>query len=307
MDIRLSKESEVPLRQQLAEQVVFLIATKMLLPGDVLPSVRQLARRLKIHHNTVSEAYQDLVRRTWLVRRRGSRLVVHGPAGSSARGGRQSLDDLINDTIRLSREQGHSLQALRQRVRERLLAEPPDHVLVVEEEPGLCRVLIEEIKSAVAFPVEGCSRGDLAANPGLAIGALPAAAQYCIAAVDPLVPKDRPAVPLTFAAADQHLHSIRRLQQPSVIAVVSVSKAFLRTARSLLAPALGRRHVLREVLLPLDDPKALRAADLVFVDSIARGRVRHPRAVHYQLIATSSLEYLAGAMKSYQSASNELS
>ena len=76
MDIRIDNSSEVPIRHQLAEQIVFLIATDRLAAGEVLPSVREMARRLKIHHNTVSDAYQDLVRRNWLARRRGSRLVV---------------------------------------------------------------------------------------------------------------------------------------------------------------------------------------------------------------------------------------
>src|ERR1039458_1002984 len=76
MDICISKESEFPLRQQLAEQIVFHIATGKLQPGQALPSVRELARRLKIHHNTVSEAYQDLIRRMWLGGRRGSRGAV---------------------------------------------------------------------------------------------------------------------------------------------------------------------------------------------------------------------------------------
>src|SRR5260370_38281676 len=78
MEIQLSRESEVPLRRQLAEQIVFLIGGGKLRAGQRLPSVRELARRLKIHHNTVSEAYQPLVRRTSLLRQRASGLVV-GP------------------------------------------------------------------------------------------------------------------------------------------------------------------------------------------------------------------------------------
>src|SRR5215510_13315523 len=76
MDIRIDSESDVPIRQQLTEQIVFLIVTDRLKAGQKLPSVRELARRLKIHHNTVSECYQDLVGRRWLQRRRGSRLIV---------------------------------------------------------------------------------------------------------------------------------------------------------------------------------------------------------------------------------------
>ena len=66
MVIQIDSESDVPIRHQLAEQIVFLIVTDRLKAGQKLPSVRELARRLKIHHNTVSESYQDLVRRSWL-------------------------------------------------------------------------------------------------------------------------------------------------------------------------------------------------------------------------------------------------
>jgi len=40
--IRISKESDVPLRRQIATQIEFLIATGKLNPGEVLPSVRAL-------------------------------------------------------------------------------------------------------------------------------------------------------------------------------------------------------------------------------------------------------------------------
>jgi DNA-binding transcriptional regulator YhcF (GntR family) len=299
MDIRIDKKSDVSVRQQLAEQIIFSIATEKVKPGEALPSVRELARRLKIHHNTVSQAYQDLVRRAWVVRRHGSRVVVRSAGGRGEKDG-HDVEDLINATIRMARERGYSLQALRERVRTRLLAEPPDHVLVVEEEPGLRRLLQQEIRIALGQPAEGCSLSELAAQPGLAIGALTVAGQYVISDVDRLVPKAVPAISLAFSAADEHLELLRRLDHPSIISVVSVSRVFLQTARSLLAPALGHYHVVRDFLFPPDDLKALRAADLVFADSIARPRLKHSKILEYRLICPSSLEYLRTAMKSYQ-------
>jgi len=189
---------------------------------------------------------------------------------------------------------------LRERVRTRLLAEPPDHILVVEEELGLRRLLQQEIRTALRQPVDGCSLSELAVQPGLAIGALTVAGQYVIGDVDRLVPKAVPAIALAFSAADEHLDLLRRLDRPSVISVVSVSRAFLRTARSLLAPAVGRHHVMRDFLFPPDDPKNLRAADLVFADSIARSQIKHSKVLEYRLICPSSLEYVRTAMKSYQ-------
>ena len=61
MRIQISRESDVPIADQLAAELIFSIASGELKPGDTLPSVRALARRLKIHHNTVSRAYQELV------------------------------------------------------------------------------------------------------------------------------------------------------------------------------------------------------------------------------------------------------
>jgi DNA-binding transcriptional regulator YhcF (GntR family) len=297
MDIRISKESEVPLRRQLAEQIVLLIATEKLKPAQALPSVRELARRLKIHHNTVSQAYQDLVRRNWLVRRRGAQLVVRSPQTAARSARPEDLDDLINPAIELARERGYSLQALRERVRQRLLAQPPDHILIVEEETGLRWLLAEEIRAAIGCAVESCSREDLSRQAGLAIGALVVTPRYALSDVKPLVPKDRPPVAVTFRAADEHVERIRKLAQPSVVAVVSVSQAFLTTARSLLAPAVGRKHTLAEYLLPLENSGVLRAADLVFCDSLARRSVKFSGAIHYRLLAPESLEYLSSAFK----------
>ena len=299
--IRIDKLSEVPVRQQLAEQIIYLIATEKLKPGDTLPSVREFARRLKVHRNTVSQAYGDLKRRAWLMARRGSRVVIRAPGGEKTATDSSDLDDLINATIRIAREHGYTLQMLRKRVRERLLAEPPDRILVVEEEPGLRSLLQAEIRALLNWPVEGCAPGDIAKDPGLAIGALPVAASYAIENLDALVSKAVPAIPLGFGTADEQLTLIKSLCHASMLAVVSVSEVFLRTAQSLLAPAIGESHTLCGFRFPLDDPKMLRGFDVVFADSIASSQIKHTvKVVQYRLIQPASLDYLASAIQSYK-------
>jgi DNA-binding transcriptional regulator YhcF (GntR family) len=300
MEIRINKVSEVPVRQQVAEQIVLLIVTGRLKAGSALPSVRELARRLKIHHNTVSEAYQDLVRRQWLVGRRGSHLRVRGAQEGMPLEGTLGLDDIINQTIRVAREQGYTLQELRQHVREILSEEPPDHILVVVEELGLRRLLQLEIREALRWPVEGCSLRDLAHNHGLAIGALAVAPAFAMPELEPLVSKTRAPVPLEFGTPDQLVEEIARLSEPSVIAVVSVSKVCLRAAAGILAPLIGERHSLVHYLWPLDDPKAVSGADLVLCDSLAMSEVKRKCCVLYRLIDADSMKYLQAAMESYQ-------
>jgi GntR family transcriptional regulator len=298
VDLHIDSSSDVPIRRQLTEQIIFLIATERLADGALMPSVRELARRLKVHHNTVSEAYQDLVHRKWLERRRGSRLAV---LAREAEDSEATLDDLINRTITRAREKGFSLQQLRERVRERLLAQAPDHLLVVEQDQELRDLICEELRATMDCEVSGCSRDDLAGNPGLAIGALAITPHHAFRAVQNLFPKQRPVVAVHYSHADEHLRLIRGLPRPSVIAVISSSRLFLDVARSILAPAMGSRHELREIYLPAEEAASARAADVVFCDSIAKKRIRLAKAMHYSLLAKDSVKYVVTALESYRS------
>ncbi len=295
MQIALSKNSDVPLRQQLAEQIVFLITTGQLRVGEALPSVRTVARQSKIHHNTVSEAYQELVRRGWLTRRRGSQLVV-GTGPGTPSDTLQTLDELINESIQRANDMGYTLQALRQRVRERLMAQPPDHFLVVEPEKGLREIIRKEIDDNLDWPAVGCSLEEFITEPGLAIGAQVLGANHLVKELKPLVPRHRPPLSIVYSRASEQVDLIRKLRNPSIVTVVSVSESLLRTARSLLAPAIGRRHELNEVLVVEDAPMNLGAADIVICDTITASTVRSRRKVTYQLIAPDCLGHLAASL-----------
>src|SRR5437867_7118826 len=153
MRIHINKGSDVPSRRQISEQIVLSIATAMLKPGDVLPSVRALAMRLGISRNTASAAYKDLVQRLYIERRHGRKMVVRA-LDALPLAPREDLDDLIDAAIRAARHRGYTLQELRKRVRERLLIEPPDHVLIAEPEAGMRRLLQLEISEALHLTAE---------------------------------------------------------------------------------------------------------------------------------------------------------
>lgn len=73
----LSRHSEVPIRDQLVTQIVLGILSNDLQPGQRLPSTRELARRFRIHANTVSAAYKQLEQERWVELRHGSGIYVH--------------------------------------------------------------------------------------------------------------------------------------------------------------------------------------------------------------------------------------
>lgn len=51
--------------------------------------------------------------------------------------------------------------------------------------------------------------------------------------------------------------AIHNLPHPSTVGVISISTVFLKTARGLLAPAIGGRHSFQEFLLQLPAAKAV--------------------------------------------------
>ena len=138
MKIEVNPRSEQPVHLQLREQVIFRISTGELPIGHIMPSVRELARQLKIHHNTVSLVYTELANERWLVKQPGSRyVVVQRRIEKIVPGNIEDLDDLIHRMIRLADQRGYSQQQLAARIHERLLEQPPDHLLIVEPEPGM--------------------------------------------------------------------------------------------------------------------------------------------------------------------------
>ena len=101
MRLWLSKNSDVPLREQLVRQVMLGVVSDDLKPGQRLPSTRELARRFRIHSNTVSAAYRDLERAGWLEMRKGSGVYVRQLGGDVQQGdapldSRLELDRLIS-------------------------------------------------------------------------------------------------------------------------------------------------------------------------------------------------------------------
>ena len=60
MFLHIDSHNGVPVYEQVVRQVKFAIADGVLPAGDLLPSVRELARELAINPNTVARAYRDL-------------------------------------------------------------------------------------------------------------------------------------------------------------------------------------------------------------------------------------------------------
>jgi len=174
MRIWLSKNSDVPLREQLATQILLGIVSEDLKPGQKLPSTRELAHRYDIHSNTVSAAYRELAHRGWVEFRKGSGVYVRDRVADAPPDATLDLDQLISTLFQIARERGYSVREIQAHVKRWLEAQPPDHFLVIESDVEMRNVLIAEIEEATGFRALGSSIRDCAKHEALA-GAAPVA------------------------------------------------------------------------------------------------------------------------------------
>lgn len=72
MYARLDPRSPIPLYDQIATRIRVAVAAGELRPGEALPSVRQLAKRLRINPATVVQAYRELEREGFVEMRQGA-------------------------------------------------------------------------------------------------------------------------------------------------------------------------------------------------------------------------------------------
>ena len=76
MHVRIDPHSGEPVYRQLVEAVKYKVAAGELADGDQMPSIRALARRLRINPGTVVKAYEELQHAGLVVMRHGKGVFI---------------------------------------------------------------------------------------------------------------------------------------------------------------------------------------------------------------------------------------
>jgi GntR family transcriptional regulator len=157
MRLWLNRSAEISLREQLITQVMLGIVTREILPGQKLPSTRELARRFGIHPNTASACYRELERDGWLEFRHGSGVFVANARPSTPLSSEMAVDQLIGELAARARKIGASDSLVRARLRRWLSLAPLARWLVIEPDPELRKIVTVEMESSLALPVAACT------------------------------------------------------------------------------------------------------------------------------------------------------
>jgi GntR family transcriptional regulator len=116
--IRIDLASPVPAYRQIANALRALLVAGTFRVGEPLPTVRQLAIDLGVHHNTVAEAYRVLSDEGWLaLRRRHGAIVLDRSRPSPPREARTSLVQRLRELTAEAQASGLSPRVIAESMR----------------------------------------------------------------------------------------------------------------------------------------------------------------------------------------------
>jgi len=297
MRLWISKNSEVPIREQLVTQIVLGIVSNDLKVAERLPSTRDLARRYDIHANTVSSAYRELARRGWVEFRKGSGVYVRIRNDEPLENG-LALDQLIARFFRNLREEGYSLAEIQAGVQRSMSVQRPDHFLLLEPDPELRQILVAEIATATKVKVKGVGPNEVdgaltGAAPLVLYGHMGEFGEHIKPGTDPIV--------LHSASVVESMRGQTRPPRDALVAVVSRWPEFLRWARTMLVAAGLDADALsfRDAREP-NWEKGLRSAAFVITDSLMAPRIPAGCEVKvFRVLAETSLKELRAYAERY--------
>jgi DNA-binding transcriptional regulator YhcF (GntR family) len=305
MRLWFAHRTEVSLREQLVTQIILAIQGGDLAPGDRLPSTREIARRFRIHQNTVSAGYRRLQREGWVEFRRGSGVYVAQAkpeaARSSALAPLVALDQLIAQLFRSARTIGASQSAVRDRLRHWLRLQPPDHFLVIESDEELRRIAAAEIEKAVALQVRSCGWKDARLKQEIE-GAIPVVLPRKAAIPSGAVPPGIEVITLQVRSVNASLAQWIPAPSAALVGIASRWPDFLNLARTLLlAAGFSPDSLVFRDARKSNWQRGLKQAAAVVCDTVTAAALpKGVRTLVFPLLSESSLDELRAMQDSLQ-------
>ena len=295
MKFWIAKNSEVSVLEQIVTQIRIGIAGGDLTAGQKLPSTRELARRFGIHPNTVAAAYRQLAAEKLVEARKGSGMFVitEKQAVDSA----ADIDVLLADFVSRAASCGFARTDIEIAVGRWLNRGNSRKLVVIESDPGLCSIILEEIRSATGLagkPVDIDSLATFVPDESTVFAALYDEREK----ITPFMAAGQAPVFLEVNSVANSLAAAARPGQHGPVAIVSGWDQFITFARVyLLAAHIDPDMLMIRSTADADWKKALNAASMVICDSYTATKLNGREGLRvFKLIRDESIEQLRHAL-----------
>lgn len=294
MKIWLSKNSEVPVREQIVTQIMLGIVSGDLPVGKRLPSTKEISNRFSIHSNTVSTAYRKLAEQGWLEFRKGSGFYVREVEGEKP-GANFQFEKLISEFFQNAYKLGFSNDEIRHRFNKRFDIRVTEKMLVVESDRALREILIEEIGAVTDFRIDGISFEEFERSHQNS-DAVIAAMRDEKPKLEKLLFSGKTVVYLNARSVPDSMTGKKRPSDNNLIAVISGWEKFLIWSKTmLLAAQIEPESLILRATNQENWQLGLKSASMIICDALtAKNFTNDQRIKKFQIISDSSLEKLAG-------------
>ena len=289
MKIWLSKNSEVPVREQLITQFALGIVSKDLKTGERLPSTSEIARRFGVHANTVGSAYQKLAEQGLIEFKKGSGFFVSENKQTNLND-KFKLDALVAQFFRNAQTLGFSTAEIKANLQKWFSIQPPECFLVVESDECFREILIEEIKQATNFKVVGTSFEEFQ-NKKQNSNKIFAAMIDEKPKIETILPPDKTCVYLKARSVSNSMTGETRPSKSNLIAVVSGWEKFLLWSKTILVAAnVESDSIILRLTSDKDWRKGLQNVSMIICDSLAAEKFPNDARVKvFRAIADDSI------------------
>ncbi len=266
----IQSDSEIPASTQLIDQISFAITSRQYEPGHQLPSTRQLAQWTGLHRNTINKVYQQL-KQAGLVEARGGSGIYVSIARSDS-----DLTEVPIQTVRQSLDKLLSLGCSLTQAKDLLLSEIEwrlscnAQVLVTagREDPGIAKIMAEELENALSVPIQTVAIEDLAQVLEHTGAGTIITNRYFLEATHQAIGNNNiRVIAIDIYNYKQEIDRIKELPANSYVGIVSISTGILRIAESLIHSLRGD-ELLVVPALPQDSYRLqtiARSADVIVV------------------------------------------
>lgn len=167
INIAINRDSPIPLRDQLVEQIGLQIASGTLQGNEKLPSIRALANKLAIHQGVVNAAYNKLADIGMLEIRHGSGVRVVPKIGIGQNKECSDLYFLLAQFVNQANQLGYSLQEINKCYEQFINRGPIKKIVVISDNPDFHPVILAELIPHFDIPVFAYTVTELETNNGI--------------------------------------------------------------------------------------------------------------------------------------------
>ncbi len=298
MQIRIRRDRGVPVKEQIRAQIELAMLSGDLPRGSRLPPIRTMARKLRVHANTISAAYRALAASGHVVVRSGSGVFVEPRARRTAL--QPTIAAKLKSAVEEALGTGLSPDDILAAVARFAEPERPEGILVVDPSAEMGAVYASEMHDALGAEVRVATPDELDSNPTLAAGFVVAVLPYHVGRVEGVASLGRLVVFTLSVPPPEAL--IPPEVSSGMVLVVSESPLFLSFARVSLKSVLSADFEIQTC--PLVDERAWRrflgASDVILADAVSAPRLVRAGArgvIRLKLLSEDSMARLKEALR----------